>query len=161
MLGEELRRNLQWNQVLLSQMYNAPKGAPREFAVLRALKKDHPGHMLVFTDVGLHDNLKTKTILMYMKKLLEETKTLGDTDILFMTPYIPGLQKSPSFTGQTEKRTIEFANFFRRFSKNMNISFLDPTELVRPLVSVDGTHYTNGLNEAIVDIISNYILKAS
>ncbi|CAH1801453.1 unnamed protein product [Owenia fusiformis] len=132
---------------------------PKVFDDLRTLKKEHPGRMLVLTDVGLHDNFSILNVSIYLKQLFEVVKSLGETDLLYMAPYIPGLQKSPSYKKQTLKRTIKFIKFFRTFTQDRNISFLDPTELVKNLISSDGTHYTRGLNEAMVDIIGNYILK--
>ncbi|CAH1793142.1 unnamed protein product, partial [Owenia fusiformis] len=126
---------------------------------LRALKKEHPGHMLVMADVGLHTNLNTQMVSHYLEELLDVAKDLGDTHIIYMTPYIPGLHKSPAHEKQTKEKTLNFATFFRTFTKSMNISFLDANELVKNLISWDGTHYSNGLNAAMVDVISSYIIK--
>ncbi|CAH1779934.1 unnamed protein product [Owenia fusiformis] len=126
---------------------------------LKEMKKDTLGQMLVLTDIGLWTDLNTQIVSVYLDQLLQETNALGETHIIYMTPYIPGIRKSPRWTGQTKEKSIEFAKYFRTFTKERKISFLDPTELVKNLVSWDGTHYTFGLDDALIDIIAAYIIR--
>ncbi|CAH1780126.1 unnamed protein product [Owenia fusiformis] len=139
------------------------EGTPAEKAHLfELLNTTYPGDVVLLMNMALHIGLQLRKVQTFIKTILthiQNTYTDRKFYIIFFPPYTPGLHKARRYKKQQKGPTMDFTINMKKYvmDNNVRLTYLNPQMLVKHLISYDGTHYTQGLNEAMFQIIMNYL----
>ncbi|CAH1780125.1 unnamed protein product [Owenia fusiformis] len=152
-----------FTNVYWSRSTKVEEGSPTEKAHFsEMLSSTHRGNVVFVINMALHVDLKTSVVQTFIKTILthvQHTYTDRKFYMFYFPPYIPGLLKPQKHVTQQAGPTLEFTNIMKKFvmDNNIKLTFLNPQMLMKDAISYDGTHYTQGLNEAMFQIIMNYL----
>ncbi|XP_005100769.1 uncharacterized protein LOC101853007 [Aplysia californica] len=117
-------------------------------------------HSILYIGLGIHDGLNSTTV--HEKVVKPMMRIVGKNQwpkIVWSTPHVPGLLKSPFHKNQDRSAVLAFIKDMKRILKGYNIPVMDTYHLTNGVVSYDGLHYAKGINDIKAQILLNLVQR--
>ncbi|CAH1801215.1 unnamed protein product [Owenia fusiformis] len=131
--------------------------------------REKEGQVILFSN-GLHNNLNLPKTKLAVHKYLEalgskifkrnkmDTSNRTIPRMVFMSPHLPGLMKSPRYwNNQGTKSVTTYTTEMRKFLSKYNIPTFNTHAFTNHSFSFDGTHFGYGVNHQLAQTLLNYI----